>query len=345
MNNRRAALFILLLALVQTAAFGQRWFRVAHYNMENVFDTIHDEGKMDQDFMPNSDRQWDSRKYWAKLSNLARAIAGMGQTQPVDVIGLCEVENDSVLRDLTDRTMLRRLGYKYIATSSRDVRGIDVALLYQPDRFLPLKIDTIIVQHDSSNRPTRDILHVCGMAASGDTLHIFVNHWPSRRGGKKETQSYRMRAAHTIVQFCDSIYKSEPDAKIILVGDFNDEYKDKSIRIGLHAVAPFECRGEVNPRKFYVLTARKKGRNGIKGTYKYRGRWNQLDQIIVSGNLLQNNGFYTSYDDCRIVDDISFLLEKDKSDKSVKPLRTYYGTFYRGGTSDHLPVLVTFRYQ
>ncbi|MBQ9367067.1 MAG: hypothetical protein IJT83_04750, partial [Victivallales bacterium] len=210
----------------------------------------------------------------------------MGQTQPVDVIGVCEVENDSVLRDLTERTMLRRLGYKYIATASEDVRGIDVGLLYQPERFLPLKIDTIIVPHDSIERPTRDILHVCGMAASGDTLHIFVNHWPSRRGGKLVTQDYRMKAAQALMQFCDSLYVSEPDAKIILVGDFNDQYKDNSIRLGLRARAGFDCKGEAHPRALYVLTARKRGRNGIKGTYKYRGRWNQLDQIIVSGNLL-----------------------------------------------------------
>lgn len=344
MNSRYTIIIFILLSLLSQPVSGQRWFRVAHYNMENVFDTIHDAGKTDEGFLPASEREWDSRKYRTKLANLARVIAGMGKTQPVDVIGVCEVENDSVLRDLTERTMLRRLGYKYIATSSNDVRGIDVGLLYQPERFLPLSVDTISVPYDSIERPTRDILHVCGMAASGDTLHIFVNHWPSRRGGKLVTQDYRMRAARTIMQFLDSLFVSDPDAKIILVGDFNDEYRDNSIRHGLRARAGFDYKGEADPRGLYVLTARKKGRNGIKGTYKYRGRWNQLDQIIVSGNLLQGRGLRTSYDDCRIVDDIPFLLEKDKNGKSVKPRHTYYGTYYRGGTSDHLPVIAVFHY-
>ena len=192
--NRALIVLLTLLLAVQTMA--QMPFRVMEYNVENLFDTQDDVDYQDEDFLPQGKCQWDTLRYRKKLADLSKVIMAAGGASPVDLVALCEVENDSVIKALTQRTRLHRLDYEYIVTHSKDERGIDVALLYQPMRFGLLEWREISVPYEpEKERPTRNILHATGRLQSGDTLDIFVVHFPSRRGGAKVTEKYRCRAA------------------------------------------------------------------------------------------------------------------------------------------------------
>lgn len=334
-------LLFLLLPFSFTAAKAQeQTLSVMEMNVENLFDTLHDEGKDDAEFLPGAARQWDGRKYWLKLGKLARLFAAAGGLTPVDLIGLCEVENDSVLTDLTRRTLLHRLGYDFAVTHSPDLRGMDVALLYQPLRFQPFRTDEIVIPHDTKReRPTRNVLHVGGVLTSGDTLDVYVCHLPSRSGGRRQTDAYRLRAATIVRQSVDSIFRRRADAAVIVMGDFNDEADNHSLKVGLKARKPqdtFSATDLVDLSERYTHP-------DVRGTYKYQGRWNQLDHILVSGALLlKTSGLRTSADCCEVLT-FPFLLESSGS-QGVKPRRTYLGTYYHGGISDHLPLRLTLRY-
>lgn len=202
-------------------------FRIMEYNVENMFDTLHVAGKEDSGFTPQGEYQWNSRRYWAKLSKIGKVIAACGGLTPVDVVALIEVENDSVLSHLTQRTKLRRLGYEYIITHSADVRGINVALLYQPPRFRPISKDSIrVLPHEKHLQPTRDILHVAGEITSGDTLDIFVCHLPSRRGGIPAMR-YREEIARKLKNAVNNIINNREHPLVVMTGDFNGFYTEK----------------------------------------------------------------------------------------------------------------------
>lgn len=343
----RAVLLLLLTALLAWATPSvhaqKHRFRVVQYNVENLFDTCHAAGHADAEFTPTAERRWDSRRYWAKLSRLGRAIAAAGGDAPAALVALCEVENDSVARDLTRRTLLTRLGYKYLITHSRDARGMNVALLYQPELFLPVEKDSLRIPFDiRRERPTRDILHVAGELQSGDTLDVFVCHLPSRRGGSARTDAYRRRATRLLRRATDSIAALRHRPALLVMGDFNDEPRNGSLRKELAAVLPpgaadtAACR----PERLYLLSAHLKAPGGVEGTYKFQGRWNRLDHILVNGSLLRPGGpLLTSAALCRIYAP-HFLIEPDPSDGGVKPDRTYLGPFYHGGLSDHLPLVL-----
>ena len=348
MNERvRAVLPLLLLALLAWAALSVRAqrhrFRVMQYNVENLFDTCHAAGHADAEFTPSAERRWDSRRYWAKLGRLSRTIAAAGGDAPVALVALCEVENDTVVRDLTRRTLLTRLGYDYRITHCRDARGMNVALLYQPELFLPVGTDSLPVPFDPRHeRPTRDILHVAGELQSGDTLDVFVCHLPSRRGGSARTDAYRRRAARLLRRATDSLTILRRRPAMLVMGDFNDEPRNGSLRKELAATSPPQpadtaaCR----PERLYLLSARLKAPGGVEGTYKFQGRWNRLDHILVNGSLLRPGGpLHTSAAQCRIYAP-HFLTEPDPSDGGVKPDRTYLGPVYHGGLSDHLPLVL-----
>ena len=184
-------------------------FRVVSYNVENLFDCRHDTLKNDYEFLPDAMRHWNYTKYKKKLDAIARTITAVGGWTPPALAALCEVENDSVLRDLTRRSVLKEAGYRYVMTNSPDQRGIDVALLYQRDQFKLISHQGIPIPHRSGKkkfRPTRDILHVCGMLLNSDTLDIFVVHLPSRSGGAKESEPYRLFAAGQLKAAVHSIY-------------------------------------------------------------------------------------------------------------------------------------------
>lgn len=328
-------LFLLFFSLSLSAQ--NRRFRIMEYNVENLFDTIHAPGKQDVDFTPQGKYRWTSNLYHAKLGKLARAIVAVGGTLPPDVIVLCEVENDSVIRDLCRHTSLCRLGYEYIVTHSADRRGINVAVLYQPMAFRPFETDTLrIAYYPTTEKPTRDVLRVSGRVASGDTLDIMAVHWPSRAGGQEKTESYRIRTAQRIRAAADSLIQHRLRPALVITGDCNDEFHNRSLSEGLRALLPQPPFADMS---LYILSANLRGPEDIRGTYKFRGEWNQLDQFVVNGALLRTaEGLRTTPSACRIVH-FPFLTEPDSSG-GLKPRYTFVGPHYHGGTSDHLPLLL-----
>ena len=288
-------------------------------NCENMFDCQHDSLKDDTEWMPEGKRKWTPARYWRKLNNIGQEILSCQQDGVPDLVALVEVENDSVLFDLTKRSLLRRAGYEYLMTESSDVRGIDVALLYQPMTFRPICYDYLDIKPLEGMRPTRDILYVQGETLNCDTMHIFVVHAPSRYAGEKQTRPNRQLIANRVI---DAIRQLPADAKVIVAGDFNDEATDPALRFlednGLHNV-----------------TAHAQGSHGAKATYRYQGFWQSIDHVFVSTVLL--NSVEQSF-----VNDAPFLLEEDKKYGGVKPLRTFNGYRYQRGFSDHLPLVVRF---
>lgn len=302
-------------------------FTFVQLNCENFFDCQHDSLKQDTEYAAESVRHWNTNRYWKKLRNISREILscsgvqrGGGEALP-DLIALCEVENDSVMTYLTQRSLLRNAHYEYVMTSSPDVRGIDVALLYSPMTFRLIHSCPLRVEPLEGMRPTRDILYAEGETADGDTLHVFVLHAPSRFSGKRATEPFRMQVMKRLMQSVDSIRSVRgEDAKIIVSGDFNDETGDSSV-----------AYLEANALK--DVSAGAKGQNGAKGTYKYQGVWQSIDHILASAPLIP------LIKDCT-VNDAPFLLEDDKNFTGKKPLRTYNGYRYLGGFSDHLPLVL-----
>lgn len=299
-------------------------FTFVELNCENLFDCRHDSLKQDIEFTPMGARKWTPRKYWNKLNNTVKTLIATGdhdgEWSLPDMIALCEVENDSVLHDLTLRSPLRTLGYEYAVTSSPDVRGIDVALLWHPGSFRLISQRSIRVTPIEGMRPTRDILYVSGMVRSGDTLHVFVVHAPSRFGGRKHTEPHRMTVVRRLSEAVDSVRAATVRPKIIIAGDFND-YADSS------PLALLTANGMVN------VSAKATGDHGARATYKYKGAWRSIDHILVNAGL-------SPWTESCTVCDAPFLLEKDERYGNVKPLRTSNGYRYQNGYSDHLPLVL-----
>lgn len=342
---RRIATIVMLWSLFLTQGLSQeKRFRILEYNVENLFDTLHCEHKEDTNFTPQGNNHWDTRKYWSKLSKISRIIASACEENACDVVGLIEVENDSVVYDLTKRTKLNKLGYEYIITHSLDARGINVALLYQPARFKPLETASLRVSPiEEGERYTRDILHVMGETFMGDTLDFMLCHLPSKKGGKAAS-AYRSKVAQAIRLRTDSILHERQEGRLIIMGDFNAYYPEKIFEKDLRIIKPTNL-DNINSKDLYLLTNAMRASSDIKGTYKFRGKWNQLDHFIVSGSLLKKEMKpYTERIHCKIVD-LPTLLQKDKNDEGVHPYRTYLGSYYQGGYSDHLPILLELIYK
>jgi endonuclease/exonuclease/phosphatase family metal-dependent hydrolase len=324
-------------------AIAQERFRIMEYNVENLFDTIPEPLKDDGDFLPNGSHKWGAERYWAKQGRLARTIAAAGGDVPVELVGLVEVENDSVVEHLTRRTSLARLGYEYVITNSLDLRGIDVALLYQPSRFRPVHREDLRVTTTEGERPTRDVLFVEGLLPTLDTLSVFVAHFPSRRGGVLATEHHRCEVAGMIRHKVDSIQTNRSDALIVVMGDLNDEVQDASLKDTLKVLLPEE---KILPSQLlYDLPPRCEEQTSVKGTYYYQGMWSKIDHIIVSGAALRSDApLYAPNPYSRILA-FPFLLERDEKSFQTyyRPKRTYKGPYYNGGISDHLPLLVEFR--
>lgn len=305
------------------------FFTLVSLNCENLFDCEHDSLKNDMEWLPEGVNHWTRSRYWQKLNNIGQEIIACGETEEgwilPDLVALCEVENDSVMKDLTRRSLLRNARYEYVMTDSPDPRGVDVALLYSPFSFALLNSRTIQVEPLKDMHPTRDILYASGMVASGDTLHVFVVHAPSRSGGERETRPHRMQVARQLCVAVDSIRSLSSSAKIIIAGDFNDYGHVASLQmLSEHGLADIS------------LSA--KGKNGAKGTYRYQGEWGSLDHVFVSQTVKER------LKDIRIFD-APFLLEKDIKYGGEKPRRTYLGPRYLGGFSDHLPLVARFSFQ
>ena len=299
------------------------------YNCENLFDCQHDSLKDDLQFMPEGTHKWTPGRYWRKLNHISQAILSCGGDSATatipDLIALTEVENDSVMRDLTKRSLMRNAHYEYVMTSSPDVRGIDVALVYSPYSFKLLTSHSIGVRMPEGVRPTRDILYASGLVMSGDTLHIYIVHSPSRAGGEHLTKPYRMLVAERLCASIDSLRAVCPEARIIVAGDFNDYSNDKSL-------TRIAGNGMVEVSRDAI------GRNGAKGTYRYQGEWGSLDHIFVSGNIAERiMGCY--------INDAPFLLEEESKYGGVRPKRCFRGPVYMNGYSDHLPLVATFMFE
>ena len=290
-------------------------------NCENLFDTRHDSLKNDLEFLPDGSYKWTPYRYWAKLNHLGQEI--VAQSNPIpDFVAMCEVENDSVMFDLTRRSLLRNAGYEYVMTSSPDERGIDVALLYQPVSFALLHSHSIRIKPLPDTRSTRDILYASGLLITGDTLHVFVVHAPSRRGGEQVSRPYRLLVASQLAEAVDSVYAISRDAKIIIAGDFND-YADSPALQYLYE------------HHLINMSADAQGSHGAKATYRWHGEWRSLDQILCSPSLAARK-------QSSVIGDLPFLLEDDEKYGGKKPYRTYLGPRYLGGYSDHLPLVVQF---
>lgn len=298
-------------------------FTIVEMNCENLFDCNKDPVKQDTEFTPEGSRKWTKSKYWKKMTNIAQTLMSCGDDGRLpDLIALCEVENDSVMRDLTRRTPMRAGAYEYAMTNSRDLRGIDVALLYSRPSFRPLLTKSIRPEGSFEEHPPRDILYVKGIKTGGDTLHVMVVHAPSRIGGKDVSEGRRMATVKALSNTVDSIFSLSPKAKIVIAGDFNATADELPL-------TTLYRHGMVN------ASQGAKGNNGAKGTYKYQGVWESIDHILVSPSL--NDGKSA----CRL-HDAKWLLEPDKTFGGCKPQRTFNGWRHNpNGCSDHLPLVLT----
>ncbi|MFA6482466.1 MAG: endonuclease/exonuclease/phosphatase family protein [Bacteroidales bacterium] len=317
-------------------------YRVMFYNVENLFDAINDPLINDEEFLPGSTKKWTEGRYQEKIDHIARVIKDLGNdTLPV-LVGLCEVENRKTVDDLINKTILKGLDYQVIHHESPDSRGIDVALLYRSGYFqlLDSHFYPIKFPFDTAVR-TREILYACGIIGGKDTLHVFVNHWPSRSSGEVQTRPLRLWVAEAVKYRVDCMLRISPKAQILITGDLNDEPMDLSVVSGLNAILAYD-RPEV--ARLYDLTQGLKSKSP-GGTYKYKGTWNLLDHMVVSGAVLDTARLLYARPADLHVFQAKYLLEKDKTNMGEQPLRTYLGNYYQGGYSDHLPVYLDLHYR
>jgi predicted extracellular nuclease len=299
---------------------------VAFYNVENLFDIENDAHTNDDDFTPHGYQSWTQERYIHKLNQISKVLYDIGNQAPM-IIGLVEVENHKVVEDLAKTGGLSRTNYKLAQFDSPDRRGIDCALLCDADRFEILEKQKLSVQlPDNQNYLTRDILYVKGKVKGGEEIHIFVNHWSSRREGVAETQPKRIQAAKVLKEKIAGIRESVPDAKIMVMGDFNDEPKDKSVQQILNAAG--------KNASLYNLMADAAYEG--EGTIVHKREWYMFDQMMVSQNMLSDSGLSIKDQKAHVyrADEIIFTY----SNGGTKPNSTYGGNEYYGGFSDHLPV-------
>lgn len=323
---------LLNLLVLSTPLFAKN-LRIISYNLENLFDCENDSTTQDESFTPEGDHQWTENKYRYKLNNLSKAIAAAGEWEYPGIIGVCEVENSKVVSDLIYKTQLKICGYRYVHKNSPDRRGVDVALLYHPEQFQLICTQFLNVDLGEESK-TRDILYASGKLENGDTLHLFVNHWPSRYGGELESKHKRNMAAETLRTCIDSLLSKSPDCKIVIMGDFNDYPDDESLHLILNAKAPSKL---IETNQLYNL-AFPLNEMGKQGSHKYSGEWGMLDQMIVSGSLLMSNSKSKIKPSGLTICKESFLL-KDGASGAI-PKRAFLGTFFAYGYSDHLPIYI-----
>jgi predicted extracellular nuclease len=302
--------------------------RFMFYNVENLFDTNNDSLTDDDEFLPSGLRRWNNKRYSDKISSLGKTILAAGEFSPPAVVGLYEIENRKVLEDLIYGAMLAKFNYGIIHEDSPDPRGIDVCLIYRKDiikifsyRYL---IPANIVRDEFK---TRSILYL-KFIVSDDTLHLFLNHWPSRRGGVMAGENLRVKIAEMVRSKADSIASnSGSNSFIIIAGDFNATPDDPVIRL--------LTSGYPSGLSLINLSA---GLSGNSGTYRYMGTWEMIDQIIVSKQVIES-GLCQETNALKIFRS-QFLLQDDHKYPGDKPFSTYLGYKYQGGYSDHLPVIL-----
>lgn len=304
---------------------------VAFYNVENLFDTIDTPNKMDEEFTPQGEKKWNTERYNKKLSDLATVLSQIDKANLPVVIGLCEIENNNVLTDLAKTKPLRKAKYSIIWNDGPDERGIDCALLYNPKKMQVIAKEFIpIIMPNGEINQTREIVYVEGKIKN-EVFHFFVNHWPSRRAGQDESEKDRMYVASVLKRKVNQITNNQANSNIIIMGDLNDEPTDKSIAEVLNAL-PATNKAKNNDLVNLMYDECVAG----KGSYAYRNQWDMIDNLIVSGYLLnKESGLKTTYDNGYIFHKPFMEFINDKGEMS--PNRTY-GRSYFGGISDHFPV-------
>lgn len=311
-------------------SFALKSERIMFYNVENLFHPSNDSLKNDDEFTKEGLRHWSFYHYFTKINNIAKTIIAVGEWNPPFIVGLCEIENEQCLIDLTKSSPLTNLDYDFIHFESADKRGIDVALLYRKAIFQPV-YSFPFKASKQNERATRDILYVKGLLGT-DTLHFFVNHWPSRYGGHLETIPKRVHAAKILKSKIDSILSVIPNSKIIAMGDFNDYPNDSSMAKVLKAK-----KDTINLKTNELINTIWQYENEF-GTHKYQQQWHILDQFIISQSLLNSNAkIYTKLNFSSIFK-ADWLFIKEKNGIGIKPFRTYNGFKFINGFSDHLPI-------
>ena len=337
----RTTFFLSVMLLGSFCCRAQNQYKVVaigFYNVENFFDTIHNPNKKDQQFTPDGQYHYNTKVYQEKLHNIATVFQKMGTDITPDgpaIIGMAELENDTVLKDLVIQPEIKSRNYKYVWFYGPDERGISTAMLYNPKYLKVLGAEPLRVPLETikQKRPTRDILHVYGVLA-GDTVHILVNHWPSKKGGEAATAAARNVAAAVDKRVVDSLMKINPDTKILILGDLNDNPNSEAVKDVLQAKAnqkDMELTDIYNP----WIDLYKKG----IGTEYYQGEWNLIDQIMLSGAFLKNNNNKWKYYSNEIFKR-DFLIGKLGRDKGLPHRSFTANSVWDNGYSDHFPVLV-----
>jgi hypothetical protein len=302
-------------------------FSVMFYNVENLFDTADDTTKEDDEFLPEGSRRWTEKRYWQKINALSRVIAAAGEWELPALIGLCEVENEDVLKDLAYGSILSAGGYGIVHRESPDSRGIDPALLYRRDLIRISDCRSWVPEvKEGEVFNSRNLLYV-KTVFNNDTLHVILCHWPSRRGGVMAAENIREKIANLVRTKEDSIQSASCNtASVIIMGDFNATPDDTVMSVLTQG-------GDL------VNTAKTLSDKG-KGSYRYQGKWEMIDQILVSKSMTDGEGpFYADPLTFRVFD-APFLLADDADYPGKKPFPTYGGYKWTGGYSDHLPVII-----
>jgi len=299
-------------------------YSLMFYNVENLFDNRHDSLKNDSEFLKGGYKNWSTHRMFQKLNGISKVILASNGWHPPSVIGLCEIENSFVLNQLIYHTGLNNAGYRYIHYESPDKRGIDVALLYKKSEFEVLESSPIHTSDTINHFYTRDALYVKGIVKKADTIHIVVNHWPSKRGGALASEEKRIKVAAHVSAKLNAVQQLNQSSKIVVMGDLNAEYDAPSIQQLLKAN---ELSSVLNPKHIK--------QSKLAGSHKYQGHWALIDHIFVSKHWKNHTSMSH-----RLVE-LPFLLEDDMAYSGVKPRRTYAGPRYIGGVSDHLPVILT----
>lgn len=305
-------------------------YSIGFYNLENLFDTLDNPKTLDDDFTPESDRQWTEKRLRKKLKKLGRIISNIGYkdiTHPPILLGVAEVENAQVLERLIQSKFLKDKGYQYVHFDSPDERGIDTALLYREEyvQVIDKEAITLYVENEHGERDfTRDILRIT-VSLKGQIITILVNHWPSRRSGSDETAYKRIAAAEKNLEVIRQIRHENPEAKIIVMGDFNDDPQSKSVQL-------LSSEDMYNPME--VLLTKD------QGSLNHNLNWYLFDQMILSHNFLQMGENKLRFEFAKIYNPMN--IQEYKGKFKGAPFRTYVGSKYKGGFSDHFPVYSVF---
>jgi endonuclease/exonuclease/phosphatase family metal-dependent hydrolase len=341
MKRNHFLLSSILIVLFSTTAFaqekGQERLRFAFYNLENFFDTHIDSTRDYNAFTPEGEQRWTNHRYYKKRNDVYRVIMALGDWEAPSLVGFCEIENEEVLGDLIYGTPLKNANYNFVHYHSPDFRGIDAALIYRLDHLQLISSRPIPVRDpENPGFRTRDILYADFIVNEMDTVHVYINHWPSRFGGVLASIPRRMLAALTLRANIDSLMHVKPHAKVILMGDFNDTPEDDSIIKGLRAFPP----DDLSPVDQLVHLFTNKSEVGHLGTIKYQHMWQIFDHIIVSRPLFEAAGGLRYKPESARIFTSDFLFTEDERYLGQKLFRTYVGPRYTGGISDHLPVFI-----